>query len=100
MKDERADGELPTEDPAVSLRPLTIDDLEPYYDLVDRNREHFTRHGDYAFFRHATLDEVGAHLVEASRNVRLGVWHMGALIGRIDLNPINPPRWVLGYWLD
>jgi RimJ/RimL family protein N-acetyltransferase len=100
VKHETADDALPREDAAVSLRPLTLDDVGRYYDLVDRNRQHLTRHGDYGFLCHATLDDLRAHLAEASQNVRLGVWLQGELIGRIDLNPINPPRWVLGYWLD
>ena len=100
MRNETAGDALPTEDPAVFLRPLTVDDVGPYYDLVDRNRQHLTRHGDYESFRHATLDDLRTHLAEASRNVRLGVWLQGELIGRIDLNPINPPHWVIGYWLD
>jgi RimJ/RimL family protein N-acetyltransferase len=97
---EAEEDDLPTEDPLLTLRPLTTGDLGPYYKLVDRNRQHLTRHGDYGFFRYATLDDVRTHLAEGSRNVRLGVWHSGELIGRVDLNPINPPRWVLGYWLD
>jgi RimJ/RimL family protein N-acetyltransferase len=100
VKHETADDALPREDAAVSLRPLTLDDVGRYYDLVDRNRQHLTRHGDYESFRHATLDDLRTHLAEASGNVRLGVWLEGELIGRIDLNPINPPRWVIGYWLD
>ena len=92
--------ELPTENPDLLLRPLTSGDVRPYFKLVDRNRSHLTRHGDYEFFREATFEDVLARLAATSSNVRLGVWYAGQLVGRIDLNPINPPRWVIGYWVD
>ena len=92
---------LPSEDPALVLRTLTIDDLEPYYAVVERNREHLTRHGDYEFLRDANFDDVRARFLESSRRSRwFGLWWSGELIGRVDLNPIDPPLWVLGYWLD
>lgn len=90
-----------TEDPDLVLRPLASEDLEQYYDVVDRNRSHLTRHGDYGFYEDATFEAVRARFVERSGHThRFGLWYSDELIGRLDLNPIEPPRWALGYWLD
>ena len=95
------DESLATEDPALVLRPLAHHDVERYYALVDRNRSHLTRHGDFEFYREATVEDVRAQFVERAGHIlRFGVWYSGELIGRLDLNPIDPPRWALGYWLD
>lgn len=83
------------------LRVLGLDDVDAYFALVDRNREHLTQHGNYEFERDATLDDVRAYFAEPwDDNVRFGIWAGGELVGRVDLNPVNPPAWVLGYWLD
>ena len=105
MEAERVGGEqvqiLRSEDPALLLRSLAVGDLEDYFALVERNRSHLTRHGDFGFFLDATFEDVRARFLEPSEdNLRLGVWYSGKLIGRVDLNPFEPPRWVLGYWLD
>lgn len=92
---------LATDDPDLVLRPLAAEHLEQYYALVDRNRAHLTRHGDYEFYRDASFEDVRARFVERSgQTLRFGLWYSGQLIGRVDLNPVDPPRWALGYWLD
>jgi ribosomal-protein-serine acetyltransferase len=83
------------------LRELTIADVEPYYALVDRNRAHLNHFGNYELERDATFEDIRSYFESPwDANVRFGIWHDGALVGRVDLNPVSPPHWVLGYWLD
>jgi ribosomal-protein-serine acetyltransferase len=85
----------------VALREIGLADVEAYYALVDRNREHLNQHGNHPFERDATLEDMRAYFAEPwDDNVRFGVWANGELVGRVDLNPVNPPAWVLGYWID
>ena len=92
---------LPTSQQGLLLRELTVSDADDYYALVDQNRGHLGQHGDYSFEQIATRDQIGAQLADASdQNVRLGVWIDDELVGRVDLNPVDPPRYALGYWLS
>lgn len=92
---------IPTDRPDVTLRELTIGDLDAYYPLVDRNRVHLNQHGNYQFEHDADADAIRSYFENPwDTNVRLGIWSDDHLIGRVDLNPIDPPKWVLGYWID
>nr|WP_188192026.1 GNAT family protein [Nonomuraea sp. SYSU D8015] len=87
--------------PLLTLRPLTVADADAYYDLIARNREHLTRNGDYEEIKTATRESVTTSFTSPSdRNIRYGVWESDRLIGRADLNPVDPPRYSIGYWLD
>jgi ribosomal-protein-serine acetyltransferase len=82
----------------VSLGPGQVDE---YYQLVDRNREHVTRHGDYEELGTATRESVLADLQDDPDGAaRFGIRFKGTLIGRVDLVPRDPGNYVLGYWLD
>jgi RimJ/RimL family protein N-acetyltransferase len=91
---------------ATSLDGLELRELGPveaceYHALVDSNRQHLSKYGDYLDERDATRQSVVAYFRDPpDRNIRLGIWRAGALIGRVDLNPVDPPRYSLGYWLD
>lgn len=92
---------LHTERSDVVLRELSKRDLDAYFELVDRNRNHLNQRGDYGFEAIATREDIANYFETPwDNNVRLGVWAGEALVGRADLVPINPPHWVLGYWLD
>lgn len=98
---EQSDLTLRTERPDVVLRELSLCDLDAYFDLVDRNRNHLNQRGDYDFEAVATYDDVANYFATPwDTNVRLGIWREDTLVGRVDLVPINPPHWVIGYWLD
>jgi len=84
----------------VSLRELGSQDARQYYDLVNANREHLSRHGDYTAEQDATPEALVAYFsCPSDSNLRLGIWHSTTLVGRVDLVPVNPPRYSIGYWL-
>src|ERR1043165_8296511 len=93
--------ELVTADPRLLLRTLSVTDVDDYWALVDRNRDHLGRHGDYAELRaadHAAVRRGFEHPVagEFAFGLRLD----GDLVGEMVLNPVDPPRYSLGYWID
>lgn len=91
---------LRTAMPDLRLVELLPEDAAAYYALVDRNRGHLTRHGDYLDLGEATPESVAADLTDPEhRNARFGVWLGEQLIGRVDLNPRTAEDFVLGYWL-
>jgi ribosomal-protein-serine acetyltransferase len=93
--------ELSTDVPGLILRRLSDDDAKVYYDLIDRNRDHLTAHGDYQEMRHATLQSILDGLAGPPEdNIAFGVLFGDALIGRVDLVPREAGNFVLGYWLD
>lgn len=89
-------SEIPTEQPGVSLRPLT--DADAYHALIQDNRAHLTQHGDYQEETAKTLAAVRAELA-VPNDLRFGIHYGDKLIGRIDLFPAEPPRYSLGCWL-
>ncbi|MFT2016231.1 GNAT family N-acetyltransferase [Streptomyces sp. 796.1] len=99
--DAHANPELATDMAGLTLRGLTAEHVDAYYALVDRNREHLTRHGDYREL--AASDRAAAHAELRSDprpSLRCGIFLDGALIGRIDLVAVDPPKYGFGYWLD
>ena len=97
----RSDLVLETEIPELVVRELVLADEDRYFRLVDRNRAHLNRHGDHQFEADATrADITGYFAAPWDHNTRLGLWLAERLVGRVDLVPVDPPRWVLGYWLD
>jgi RimJ/RimL family protein N-acetyltransferase/GNAT superfamily N-acetyltransferase len=90
---------VPTERAGLVLKTIGGGDLDPYYALVDRNREHLNQRGDYPFEASATRDQLAAWLSSETADVRFGIWLDGNLIGRVYLGPVDPPKWAIGYWL-
>jgi len=91
---------LPTPIPGLTLRQLSAADVDAYYAQVDSNRAHLSRYGDYQPEKVATLDSVASELSQPSSNFRYGIYLDGQLIGRVDLVPVAPPHYAIGYWLS
>lgn len=92
---------LTTDRPGLLLTPLTSADAENYYAALIRNGDHLTRFGDYRDEQRATLEWVVGYFRDPpDANIRFGIRLAGRLIGRVDLNPVDPPRYSIGYWLD
>lgn len=96
------DGHLTLETEIAGLQVTTLTSLDTvaYYELVDRNREHLTRLGDYRSMLTASLVSVRDELSASSPNLVTGIWLRRKLIGRVDLIPKDPGIFVIGYWID
>ncbi|CAL9558028.1 GNAT family N-acetyltransferase [Streptomyces sp. enrichment culture] len=92
--------DLPTRTPGLVLSELTLRDAEAYHRLLDMNRAHLSRLGDYQEESRATPAWVRRHLAEdPGPDLRYGIRLHGELIGRVDLVATDPPRYGTGYWL-
>ncbi|WP_309141795.1 GNAT family N-acetyltransferase [Streptomyces griseicoloratus] len=92
--------DIPTHVPGLVLRELTLQDADVYYALLDRNRKHLSRLGNYQAESEATPAWVREHLSEdPGLSRRYGIRLNGELIGRVDLIAVDPPRYGTGYWL-
>lgn len=91
---------LPTELSDVELRELTGRDAEALHSLVARNRVHLTEFGDYEELVASSLDDLRGYFADPpDENLRMGIWRGAELMGRVDLVPVDPPDFGLGYWL-
>ena len=91
---------IPTCNSRLRLVTLSAEDIDAYYALVDANRDHLTRYGDYSNAKLATRISVSEEIMNASDDrTRMGLWNDDTLIGRIDLHEKEPGKFVLGYWL-
>lgn len=89
---------LATALPQVVLRPLTVSDAHAYHDLLTSNRGHLTRHGNFVEETAWSLETVRSSLASCP-NHAFGIWRLGVLLGRVDLVPVEPPKYGLGYLL-
>ena len=86
--------------PELVLVPLNQHFAAAMYDLVQENRAHLTAHGDYTEHVAASPETLHAELCQsASENLRFAILLNHKLIGRMDLVPVDPPRFGVGYWL-
>ena len=93
--------DLATSVAGLVLRELTEADADEYHDMLDRNRDHIARFGDHQDERRASRQGVCGYLEnQPGTKTRYGIRLEGTLIGRADLDPVDPPRYSLGYWLD
>jgi RimJ/RimL family protein N-acetyltransferase len=85
---------------ALALSPLSEVHARALYDLVQENRSHLTAYGDYVDLAALSLEALEAQLAgSAGDNLQFGIFLHQELIGRVDLVPVAPPRYGLGYWL-
>lgn len=86
--------------PDLLLHTLTQSQALELHSLLQQNRDHLTAHGDYTDQVAMSYEELEAELAIGDHsNLRFGLLLKGELIGRIDLVPVDPPKYGLGYWL-
>lgn len=91
---------IKTSIPEVELQELTVRNALEFFQLVTQNRDHLTQFGDYQDLAQSTLEEIEAYFSNpADVNIRMGIWRGSELMGRVDLHPVEPRAYVLGYWI-
>ncbi|GIG63277.1 hypothetical protein Lfu02_76490 [Longispora fulva] len=89
---------LTTDRAGLVLTELGVADADAYFELLQASRDHLGP--DYAEEVAATRTEILDYFASPDDdNLHYGLRLNGTLIGRIDLNPVKPPHYVLGYWL-
>lgn len=97
---EHVHPRLPTELSGVELRELAGPDAEALHSLVARNRAHLTEFGDYEDLVASSLEDLRGYFADPpDENLPMGIWRGTELMGRVDLVPVDPPDFGLGYWL-
>lgn len=86
--------------PGLVIRPLDSQDAPALSTLIDENRIHLTRHGDYRDLTTMSEQEVAKTLRNPDVSGHLfGVFENAVLRGVVSLVPVDPPRYGCGYWL-
>lgn len=91
---------LETAVPDLVLRELVASDAVALHQLVADNIAHLTAHGDYGDLVASSREDLERELSDFSgRQMRFGLLVANALVGRLDLRAVDPPRYSIGYWL-
>jgi ribosomal-protein-serine acetyltransferase len=79
---------------------LKRQDAMTFFNLANRNRVYRTQYGDYHDLVKMSLAEIERTFsIQLGAYLRMGLWRGMELMGQVDLNPVAPGVFVLGYWL-
>ena len=89
---------------SITLRQFTIGDSAHIFNLINRNRNHFSQFGDETADKYKTLRDVENSILNPKNpdRLRFGVWNdKGEFVGTINLTPDknNSHRGEIGYYL-
>jgi RimJ/RimL family protein N-acetyltransferase len=85
----------------LEMRPLSVEFAFLFFQLVQSNRAHLTRNGDYEDLVASSVQDCEAELsTTRDESLRMGIFFDDQLIGRVDLNPARAGVYVLGYWVS
>lgn len=90
---------LVTDVPDLVLRRLDQSQAVELHQLLQQNRHHLTAYGDYADQVAMSQEDLETELAGSHSDLRFGLLLRGELIGRVDLVPVDPPKYGLDYWL-
>jgi ribosomal-protein-serine acetyltransferase len=93
---------LTTSNPDVELRELKEADADAFFDVVQQNRTWLTRYGDYQDLIKMTSKDIAVEFSNKDEKgpFRMGIWHDNKLVGRVDISPVAPETYNLGYWIS
>ncbi|WP_211319272.1 GNAT family N-acetyltransferase [Quadrisphaera granulorum] len=82
------------------LRELVEQDAGALHALLQASKAHLTRLGNFTAIAAADLAAVAAELAaQQPAPLSFAVVEGDAMVGRVDLVAVDPPRYGLGYWL-
>ncbi len=91
---------LRTDLDGVELRALMPDDADAVVELMRTNTAHLTRNGDFAEqIDVASGDRARQYAAQQEQPLAFGIVEHGDLVGSVELVPVDPPRYGIGYWL-
>lgn len=93
-------GSLSTESETVTLRRLTVDDAQEYFDVINTSKEHLSQFGEPIASDRPDLDTT-KDLIEhpdPKNKWQLGIWDDESLVGTVNLTPANKTA-TIDYWL-
>ncbi len=93
---------LLTSNPGVELRELTEDDADAFFNTVQQNSAWLTRYGDYQDLIKMTSKDIAAEFSNQDEKnpFRMGIWYDNKLVGRVDVSPVAPETYTVGYWIS
>lgn len=96
--------EIASPDGVINLRQFTLDDAREIFELIDRNREHLSQHGEDTAEKYPTLESVVESIAKPSnlKRLRFALRNAdGEYVGSINLtqDEHNSERGEIGYYL-
>ncbi|MEI6850661.1 MAG: GNAT family N-acetyltransferase [Candidatus Saccharibacteria bacterium] len=94
---------IDTEENGVYLKQLVPEDIVPYFDVIDSNREYLSRFSGKVVDRYPTLSSLEESFNETTDStpdqvVRFGIWNKDMIVGSMELRPKQNEA-EIGYWL-
>lgn len=83
----------------ITLRLLREQDAQPYFDLIDFDRDHLSQFGDTTADKYKTVEAVTKSILEPENPFRLrfGVWNGNVMVGSINITPGQEETAEIGY---
>ena len=93
--------ELTTSNEGVLLLEFIPNDARPLFELIDRNRDHLSQHGDATATKYPDFESVLRSITHPAneQKIRLGIWFDGVLTGTINITPKGGYTSEIGYWV-
>lgn len=92
---------IPTANESVTLRELTVEDAQAYFEAVDNSRAHLSQFGDTTAEKYpdvaSVVDSIEHPIYQAKK--RFGIWDRDQFVGSINLSP-SANLAEIGYWVD
>lgn len=97
---------IPTSNEDVVLRHLTVEDSTPYFEAIERSKDHLSRMGYLTAVNNETMDKVVQNITNPknSKRTSMGIWDTTKFIGEVSLTPrevpYSLPEVESGVWVD
>lgn len=84
----------------ISIRQLSLEDVDTYFELVDSNRDHLSQFGDDTAGKYQTREDVKASMENPQPDkYRFGIWDEGVMVGTNNLRVYDGNIAESGSWV-
>lgn len=93
--------ELTTSHEGVLLLEFIPEDARSLFELINRNRDHLSQHGDETAVKYPDFESVLRSITHPANElkIRFGIWLDGVLTGTINITPKGGYTSEIGYWV-